>query len=243
MDKQKLNGFIDKYSLGGGVESVKWNVSKEEMRTNFVSDDKTLLGNVKYKGIGFTEGDYCIYTTSQLKKLISVLDTDIQVLVNHQQGRNYSIGMTDSTTMLEYILSEEAIIPKAPKLKQIPEFTATIVVDGNFVSRFIRAKAALSEESNFTVVADDFGDKLQVIIGHSTSMATNKIIFDVTNANTEVPDLEHISFSADHMKEILLANRDMTSGLMEVSPDGLARVTIEGPDFKSVYYLVQTQNN
>ena len=41
MDKQKLNGFIDKYSLGGGVESVKWNVSEQEMYTNFVSDDKS----------------------------------------------------------------------------------------------------------------------------------------------------------------------------------------------------------
>ena len=243
MDKQKLNGFIDKYSLGGGVESVKWNVSEQEMYTNFVSDDKTLLGNVKYKGIGFTQGDYCIYTTSQLKKLISVLDTNINVLVNHQQGRSYSIGMTDNTTMLEYILSEESIIPKAPKLKQIPDFTASIIIDGDFVTKFIRAKAALSDESNFTVVADDLGDKLQIIIGHSESMATNKITFDVTSANAEIPDLEHISFSADHMKEILLANRDMTSGSMEVSPEGLAKITIKGTDFKSVYYLVQTQNN
>ena len=47
MDRQKLNGFIDKYSLGGNVESVKWIVSEKDMRTNFVSDDKPLLGDVK----------------------------------------------------------------------------------------------------------------------------------------------------------------------------------------------------
>ena len=81
MDRQKLNGFIDKYSLGGNVESVKWIVSEKDMRTNFVSDDKTLLGDVKYKGIGFREGEYCVYTTSQFKKLINVLDTDIDITV------------------------------------------------------------------------------------------------------------------------------------------------------------------
>ena len=32
MDRQKLNGFIDKYSLGGNVESVKWIVSEKDMK-------------------------------------------------------------------------------------------------------------------------------------------------------------------------------------------------------------------
>jgi len=241
MDKHKLNSFIDKYSLGGNVESVKWSVSKDSLRTSFVSDDKTLLGNVKYNGIGFSEGEYCIYTTSQLKRLLSVLDTNINVLVCCRKERNYSLGMTDDATMLEYILSEESIIPKPPKLRQTPEFEASIKISDSFVSRFIKSKVALPDETNFTVVTDELTDKLQIIIGHSNAMATNKITFDVETVNGESSNLEHISFSSDHMKEILVANRDMTKGTLDISPAGLAKVTIEGADFKSIYYLVQTQ--
>jgi hypothetical protein len=243
MDKQKLNGFIDKYALGGSVESVKWKVSDKDMQTNFVSDDKTLLGNVKYNGIGFREGEYCVYTTSQFKKLLNVLDTDINVAVNHKNGRNYSVGMRDKSTQLEYVLSEESIIPKAPKLKQIPDFTVSIEIDGDFILRFLKAKAALSDQTNFTVMYDDLSEFTSIMIGYSESMVTNKISFEVKSKSDQQDELDPISFSADHLKEILLANRDMTSGTLEVSPAGLAKVEIKGPDFKSKYYLVQTQNN
>ena len=243
MDRQKLNGFIDKYSLGGSVESVKWVVSEKDMRTNFVSDDKTLLGDVKYKGIGFREGEYCVYTTSQFKKLIGVLDTDIRILVNSKEGRNYSIGMQDKFTQLEYVLSEESIIPKAPKLKQIPDFTVKIELDGDFILRFLKAKAALSDQTNFTVMYDDLSELTSIMIGYSESMVTNKISFEVKSESDQQNELEPISFSAEHLKEILLANRDMTKGTLEVSPAGLAKVTIKGPEFESNYYLIQTQNN
>ena len=81
MNKQKLNGFIDKYSLGGTVESVKWISTDNNISTNFVSEDKTLLGTIKCDDNQLKEGKYCIYTTSQLKRLLSVLNNDIQVNV------------------------------------------------------------------------------------------------------------------------------------------------------------------
>ena len=132
---------------------VKWFNSKKGY--GFITDDKTLLGELTMDNFKFEDSEFGIYSTDQLQKLISVLDTNINVLVNHQQGRSYSIGMTDNTTMLEYILSEESIIPKAPKLKQIPDFTASIIIDGDFVTKFIRAKAAskLADDPELTITA------------------------------------------------------------------------------------------
>ena len=46
MDKQKLTGFIEKYSLGNSIESVPWVIKNNTLTTDFVSEDRTLLGNI-----------------------------------------------------------------------------------------------------------------------------------------------------------------------------------------------------
>ena len=46
MEKQKLNGFISRYNLGGEVESVMVNSTDGSVSVKMISDDKTLLGDV-----------------------------------------------------------------------------------------------------------------------------------------------------------------------------------------------------
>ena len=47
MQKSKLDKFIQKYNLGGNVNSVKWKSSGDSISTSFVTPDKSLLGSVK----------------------------------------------------------------------------------------------------------------------------------------------------------------------------------------------------
>ena len=47
MQKSKLDKFIQKYNLGGNVNSVKWKSNGDTLSTSFVTPDKSLLGNVK----------------------------------------------------------------------------------------------------------------------------------------------------------------------------------------------------
>ena len=42
MQKDKLNRFIQKYNLGGNVNSVKWESSGNKLVTKFVTPDKSL---------------------------------------------------------------------------------------------------------------------------------------------------------------------------------------------------------
>ena len=44
MNKQHLLRFIQKYSLGGVIESVAWNAEGTKLSVRFISDDKTMLG-------------------------------------------------------------------------------------------------------------------------------------------------------------------------------------------------------
>ena len=50
MNKQHLLRFIQKYSLGGVIESVAWNAEGNKLSVRFISDDKTMLGEVDFNG-------------------------------------------------------------------------------------------------------------------------------------------------------------------------------------------------
>ncbi len=79
---------------------------------------------------------------------------------------------------------------------------------------------------------------IKFIINYTTVNSDN-ITFDV--GMTDVADLEPICFSADKLKEVLVANKG-DKGTMHVSSHGLSRIDFSGPDFESQYWLVQLQN-
>ena len=79
MEKQKLDGFINRYNLCGEVESVMVKSDGANLSVRMISDDKTLLGDVTVTSAEFPNGEFGIYTTSQLKGLLSVLDNTISV--------------------------------------------------------------------------------------------------------------------------------------------------------------------
>ena len=72
MNKQKLTGFVEKYSLGNTIESVPWSIKNNTLATDFVSDDRTLLGNVTLNSFELDDAEVGIYNTTQLQKMISV---------------------------------------------------------------------------------------------------------------------------------------------------------------------------
>ena len=46
MNKITLDTFIQKYNLGGNVNSVKWESDGSTLSTRFISPDKSLLGQL-----------------------------------------------------------------------------------------------------------------------------------------------------------------------------------------------------
>ena len=238
MNKQKLTGFIDKYSLGNNIESVPWVVKNNTISTDFVSEDRTLLGKTTLNNIDLSDCEIGIYNTSQLQKMVAVLGNEVDINLKKVEDRAIAVHMTDNEVSLNYMLADLDIIPKAPKLKTLPDTTAEITIDNDFTTKFVRAKGALSESDNFTVQIDGSGGK--VILGESDSN-TNKIKINVkTHLHTNDGKLDPISFNANYLKEILVANRDHTEAKMEVCAGGLAILTFNNKDYTSKYYLVQT---
>jgi len=120
-------------------------------------------------------------------------------------------------------------------MKKIPDFQTKIKLNSQFIDSFIRGKSALSESDSFTILNKD--GSLQVVIGYS-STNTDRVNIPV---ETETNGLDgKITFNANLFKEVLVANKECTSAVLEVSNDGLARVNFKVDDYDSTYYVVAT---
>ena len=237
MQKSKLDKFIQKYNLGGNVNSVKWKSSGDTLSTSFVTPDKSLLGNVKVDNFKFEDAELGVYQTDQLKSLIGVLGDDISLDLTSAGDRAVSLNVKNGAISIDYVLSDLSVIPDPPALKRLPEFGTKIKLDTKFINTFVKGKAALSDIDTFTILNGKSG--VEVVIGYS-STNTNRVNIPV---ETESSDLNTpISFNANLFKEVLVANKECTSAILEVSNEGLARVNFKVDDYDSTYYVVAMQD-
>ena len=237
MQKSKLDKFIQKYNLGGNVNSVKWKSSGDSISTSFVTPDKSLLGNVKVEKFPFEDAELGVYQTDQLKSLIGVLGDDVSLDVSRAGDKAYSLKVKNGPISVDYVLSDLSVIADPPALKRLPEFGTKIKLDTKFINTFVKGKAALSDIDTFTILNGKSG--VEVVIGYS-STNTNRVNIPV---ETETSDLNKpVSFNANLFKEVLVANKECTSAVLEVSNEGLARVNFKVDDYDSTYYVVAMQD-
>ena len=237
MQKSKLNRFIQKYNLGGNVNSVKWKSDSDTLTTTFVTPDKSLLGEVQVDNFSFDDAELGVYQTEQLQKLIGVLGDDISLDLTSAGDRAVSLNVKNGAISIDYVLSDLSVIPAPPALKRLPEFGTQIKLDTKFINTFVKGKAALSDIDSFTILNGKSG--VEVVIGYS-STNTNRVNIPVetTSSNLEKP----ISFNANLFKEVLVANKECTSAVLEVSNEGLAKVNFKVDDYDSTYYVVAMQD-
>ena len=238
MNKQKLVKFIDKYNLGGLVNSAILSFKDNTLNTRFTSGDKSLLGILSMDKWDFEDGEFGVYNTEQLVKLLSVLDDDVTMTVSKAGDKAVSIQMSDSVSKVNYMLTDTSVISRPPVPESLPQnFELKININQQFISKFISGKQALPETDTFTIVTNN--DKANVVIGYA-SVNTNRVTIPVST--TEYKHMDLISFNATNFKEILSANKECESALLEVSPDGIARITFKIDNYKSTYYLVAVQD-
>ena len=183
-----------------------------------------------------TEADFGVYQTDALLKMLSVLDNDVSIDLVKAEEKAISLDAKDSGAKVRYMLSDLSVITTPPQLKQIPEIELLLNVDKTFVSKFISGKGALPDTDSFTSVS---GDNPEVVIGYS-SIATNRVAVPVENQTDNT--IDNISFNANLFKDVLEANKECESAVLEVSSEGLARITFNVNDYESTYYLVAVQN-
>ena len=237
MQKSKLDRFIQKYNLGGNVNSVKWKSNGNSLSTSFVTPDKSLLGNVTVDKFSFDSSELGIYQTDQLKSLIGVLGDDISLNLTKFGDKAVTLKVKNGPVSVDYVLSDLSVIADPPALKRLPEFGTKIKLDTKFINTFVKGKAALSDIDTFTILNGKSG--VEVVIGYS-STNTNRVNIPVETTSSDLNN--PITFNANLFKEVLIANKECTSATLEVSTEGLARVNFKVDDYDSTYYVVAMQD-
>lgn len=237
MEKSKLEKFISKYNLGGACENVLIKSDGSTLSVRTITSDKNVLGEVTLDNVNFPTGEFGIYETKKFRSILGVLGDTLTVQPNVSKDKMVGLNITDGTTKATFVLSDASVIVPVPDLKKVPSIDFTISLDEKFVNTFVKAKSALSDVDTFAVMSNGEDNTASVIIGHS-KLNTNRItVMATTDVATKMMP---ISFSANHLREILLANKEIGNGTLQISSKGIAIATFAGNGFTSTYYLVQS---
>ncbi len=113
MTKETLKTFINKYYLGGTVESVKWvaNTSNKQLITNAITEDKNVLLKVTLNNFSeLPDGELGINDTSKLVKLLGVLKDEIKSEYNKTGDKITSVVFSDDNTDVQYVIADLQIL-------------------------------------------------------------------------------------------------------------------------------------
>jgi hypothetical protein len=247
MKKEEILDFINRYHLGGKIESAAWTFENGAVTTKFRSGDKSFMGMVTKDKFGYDEDcQIGILTTGQLIKLLGILESEFEFGFNKHKADDeekiVSMKLVNGRTRINYMLADLTVIPKAKGLKADPDYNLTVNIDNDFIELFIKGKGALPDTKSFTLVKNSKTDKYEVVIGYSSTNANSVYIpVDVENVDRELD--RPISFSAEYFKEILSANKGADEFKFTVSEQGISHTVVKAGDYSIDYYLAEVQTD
>lgn len=235
MNKAKFLGFIERYHLGGEIETVNLVSDGSTLSVDFISTDTVMIGNVNVSEMNFPEGTFGIFTTSQLKQFLSVLGDAFQVEVEDDLALRFS---DENKTQVRYILAASSVVRDVPSLTNVPDYEVSVKLDPETRSRLIKAIRAAADDNLFTFVYKNGQGSL--ILGYSSKNNTNQISIDV-DCSCSVGAVKPISFSAKYLQHILNVNTSTVDANMLISSAGLCSISFSGEEFETQYYLSETE--
>ena len=203
MNKITLDTFIQKYNLGGNVNSVKWESSGDTLSTRFISPDKSLLGELTLVKQSLPEFEVGVYDTPLLSKMLGTLADKVDFTLTKVDNTPVAFHLTDSVMSADYVLAAIGVIPDVPELKNVPEFNTLVNINAQFINSFIRGKGALADVDTFAINPVDGG--VEFVIGYS-DINSNRISIKAQSGAVNMTD--SIVFNANLFKELLNANKE-----------------------------------
>jgi hypothetical protein len=239
IQKLDLVASIEKYYLGGIIESVKWNVSENKLHVDFVSPYQDLVGHIECD-IQIEDGTVGIFNTSALLKMLSILEHDILVNVEKTHKVPTRLLIEDSNFSLQYTLADPYVIPPSPSIDE-PEYDTIFSINSEFILKFTKAKNALGSNTKDICritdhIHEDGNKQVRFILGDPTSHS-NKVEFTY-DASYETFNKSLLTFNSSHIKEILSVNKEnIQSAKGCISKQGLLKLEFITETGKSIYYL------
>ena len=236
MNKITLNTFIQKYNLGGNVNSVKWTSDGTKLSTRFISGDKSLLGVLELDKQSLPTFEVGVYDTAQLQKMLGVLFDNIDLTLTEVEGNPVAFSIKDAKKNISYVLAALGVIPDVPEMKTLPTFDTLVTLDAEMIDSFVKGSSALGDVDHFTIKPTS--DGVEFVIGYS-DMNSNRISIKVPSS---VVTLEkEVNFNANLFSQLLSCNKECSKAELQIAKSGLAHIEFKVDDFVAKYWLVAQQ--
>ena len=117
-DKRIIDSFINKYHLGGNIERIKWVSDNESLSAKFINDSQNLVGEIKSKNFQFPVGEFGIYSTTTLSKLLGILENEVMFEVQKEGGTPSKFTIADTSMDISFNLADPQVIPNVPAINK-----------------------------------------------------------------------------------------------------------------------------
>jgi hypothetical protein len=244
MKKALLLEFIRKHTTV--IDKCRWvsNSKDKTLKTNAVSPTKNLLCDITLSNWdGFGDAEIGIGSMDKMKReLGGIYGEDITTVLNKNDdgSRIISVDFLDGESVATLTTSDLDMIPPSSRLKSSPTYNAEIIFDGEFIGRFLKAKAALPDVKNFTVMMNKKG-VLELVVGYSNINSSRFALkVKTTPGLDKVADKLH--FQAEYLRDVLASNSECDSSVLKISDVGICSIEFVSGDFIAKYYLTSTDD-
>lgn len=235
INKLLLQSIISKYYLNGLIESVKWDITDNELNVSFVSPTKDMVGKLSHTQFPLDNMMLAIFNTTQLNKLISITMGDILL----ELPTPNKLHISDSSFDVEYSLADPIIIPKEVGIKEPDKYEVQIKLSNEDIDNLVKAKNSLPDEELVTIKTTS--NKIDFVFGDNSSHS-NKVKYSI-EGDSKLEHKKTIPFNASIFKDILVANKNPDTAKIFISERGLMKMEFSVLNTKTQYFLVRKSDN
>ena len=196
---------------------------------------------IQHKNFPLEDAELGVFDTHKLSKLISITNGDLMVSLEKIKAVYTKMHFADANFDLTYSLADILILGKNTYYEDPESFEIELELTNEDIDHLIKAKNALAEVSNMLITSTTDMDGTNIcefIFGDNTGFS-NKITYQVqgkiTKSGIEIP------FDSDIFKDILNSNKDMDSGTLKLSEQGMLKLNFYSDEVESEYFVARNE--
>ena len=231
ISRNLISNTISKYHLNGLVEKVIWKVRNDVLHISFRNETGNLTGEI-FVPCKMEEGEFNIYDTSRLNKLLGIVEGTILIDVLKNANNVPTIfKIADSKMDIHYNLAAPEILQgywfDSTQLKEkLPQYDVEAKLTEESLRLFLKAVGALGnevEEFNISTKEELNGEEIEFSLGTN---ASNRVTFGVSCHITN-PIQTPLKYDIVSFKEIFMSNKSFKEGTIYFSNAGIAKISFE----------------
>lgn len=243
MQKTDFISTIQKYYLAGKCKDVCWEISDKNLYVDFLTDDGAMLGTLSAV-TDLPDNVIAVFNTDKLLSMLSPLGDEVQGQYKKYKDKTVGIQFSDNSVDVYFTTGDLANVPdpkqklqafrdRGRQLKTQPIPAYEVKLDKESISRFLKAKKALSDAKTVTLIQGV--DSVEFVVNYSQNRNENKITVPFPAVIEKETAL--FTYNVELLALVLSTNDSFREGKIVVTENGLMVMSFAAEDYTVTYYL------